>query len=127
MGTMLGFIALVAISPHLAPYLTRREIFFGVTVSRSFREGPLARMVSRRYAVEVWLLAATAAAIVVTSPIPFVSGGMLLGLTVGASVLSRGRGALFVLTRRCPRRSVKRRLGREKVFPGESSVSSVRF
>ncbi len=86
MNTMLGFIALVAISSHVAPYLTRREIFFGVTVSRSFREGPLARKVSRRFAVEIWLLAAAAAAIVVTSPMPFVSGGMLLGLTIGASV-----------------------------------------
>lgn len=83
---MLGFIALVAISSHLAPYLTRREIFFGVTVSRSFRDGPLARKVSRRYAVEVWLLAVAAAGIVATSPMPFVSGGMLLGLTIGASV-----------------------------------------
>ncbi|HEU4936090.1 MAG TPA: DUF5808 domain-containing protein [Vicinamibacterales bacterium] len=86
MGTMLGFIALVAISSQLAPYLTRREIFFGVTVSRSFREGPLARKVSRRYAIEVWLLAVAAAAIVATSPMPFVSGTMLLGLSIGASV-----------------------------------------
>lgn len=83
---MLGFIALVAISSHLAPYLTRREIFFGVTVSRNFREGPLARKVSRQYAIEVWFLAVAAAAIVATSPVPFVSGGMLLGLTFGASV-----------------------------------------
>jgi hypothetical protein len=44
-----------------------------------FREGPLARKISRRYAIEVWLLAAAAAAIVATSPMPFVSGGMLLG------------------------------------------------
>lgn len=86
MNTMLGFIALVAISSHLAPYLTRREIFFGVTVSRTFREGPLARKVSRQYAVEVSLLAAVAAVIVATSAMPFVSGGMLLGLTMGASV-----------------------------------------
>jgi uncharacterized membrane protein len=86
MGTMFGFIALVAISSHLAPYLTRRDIFFGVTVSRSFREGPLARKVSRRYAIEVWLLAAAAAAIAATSPMPFISGGMLSGLTIGASV-----------------------------------------
>jgi uncharacterized membrane protein len=42
MGTMLGFITLVAISSHLAPHLTRRDIFFGVTVSPGFREGPLA-------------------------------------------------------------------------------------
>ena len=86
MGTMLGFIALVAVSSHLAPYLPRRDIFFGVTVSRGFREGQLARKISRRYAIEVWLLAAAAAAIVATSPMPFVSGGMLLGLTIGASV-----------------------------------------
>jgi uncharacterized membrane protein len=86
MSTMLGFITLVAISSHLAPYLTRREIFFGVTVSPGFREGPIARKVSRRYAVEVWLLAVAAAAIVATSPMPFVSGGMFLGLTIGASV-----------------------------------------
>jgi hypothetical protein len=71
MSTMLGFIALVAISSHLAPHVTRRDIFFGVTVSQAFREGPLARRVSRRYAVEVWLLAMAAAAIVVTSPMPF--------------------------------------------------------
>jgi uncharacterized membrane protein len=86
MNTMLGFIALVAISSHLAPYLTRREIFFGVTVSRTFREGPLARKVSRQYAVEIWLLAIAAGAFVVTAPMPFVSGGMLLGQTIGASV-----------------------------------------
>jgi uncharacterized membrane protein len=86
MSTMLGFIALVAISSHLAPHVTRRDIFFGATVSRGFREGPLARKVSRRYAVEVWLLAMVAAAIVVTSPMPLVSGGMLLGQTIGASL-----------------------------------------
>jgi uncharacterized membrane protein len=86
MTTMLGFIALVAVSSHLAPHVTRRDIFFGVTVSRAFRQGPLARKVSRRYAVEIWLLAVVAAAVVVTSPMPFVSGGMLLGQTIGASV-----------------------------------------
>jgi len=86
MNTMLGFIVLVAISSHLAPYLTRREIFFGVTISRTFREGPLARRVSRLYAVEIWLLAIAAGAFVVTAPMPFVSGGMLLGQTIGASV-----------------------------------------
>lgn len=86
MGTMLGFIALVAVSSQLAPYLTRRDIFFAVTVSHSFREGALARRLSRRYAVEIWLVAAAAAAIVVTSPMPFVSGEMLVGQTIGASI-----------------------------------------
>jgi uncharacterized membrane protein len=86
MNTMLGFIALVAISSHLAPHLTRRDIFFGVTVSSSFRDGPIARKVSRQYAVEIWLLATVAAVIVATSPMPFVSGWMLMGQTFGASV-----------------------------------------
>jgi uncharacterized membrane protein len=86
MSTMLGFIALVAVSSHLAPHLTRPDIFFGVTVCRGFREGPYARTVSRRYAVEVWLVAMAAAAIVLTSPMPVVSGGILLGQTIGASV-----------------------------------------
>jgi hypothetical protein len=34
---MLGFIALVAISSQLAPYLTRREIFVGVTAHAGAR------------------------------------------------------------------------------------------
>ena len=86
MGTMLGFIALVAVSSHFAPQLTRREIFFGVTVAPGFRDGPVARTVSRRYAAEIWLLAAAAAAIVVTSPMPMMSGTMLLAQSIGASV-----------------------------------------
>src|SRR4051812_4588463 len=95
MSTMLAFIAVVAVSSHLAPQLTRRDIFFGITVSPSFREGTLARKVSRRYAAEIWLLATAAAAIVVTSPMPFVSGWMLLGQTIGASVaFARARSAV---------------------------------
>jgi uncharacterized membrane protein len=95
MSTMLAFIALVAVSSHLAPHVTRRDIFFGITVPRSFREGTVARKVSRRYAAEIWLLAMAAAAIVVTSPMPFVSGGLLLGQTIGASVaFARARSAV---------------------------------
>jgi uncharacterized membrane protein len=86
MPTMLGFIALVALSSHLAPYLTRREIFFGVTVPPGFRDGPVGRSVSRRYAAEVWLLALVATALVATTPMPLVSGPMLLAQTIGASV-----------------------------------------
>jgi uncharacterized membrane protein len=86
MATMLGFIALVALSAHLAPQLSRRDIFFGVTVPAGFHDQPLARTVSRRYATEVWLLALVAAALVATSPMPVVSGGMLLVQTAGAAV-----------------------------------------
>jgi len=86
MPTMLMFIALVAISSNLAPYLPRRDIFFGITVSAGFRNGPVARSVSRRYAVEVWGLGLVAAALVATSPMPLLSGPMLLAQTLGASV-----------------------------------------
>lgn len=83
---MLGFIALVAACAHLAPQLTRPDIFFGVTVSPGFRASPAARSIARRYALEIWLLAGIAAAIVATSPMPLVSGSMLLGQTIGASI-----------------------------------------
>jgi uncharacterized membrane protein len=48
MATMLVFIVLVARSSHLAPQLPRRDIFFGVTISPGFRDGPVGRSVSRR-------------------------------------------------------------------------------
>jgi uncharacterized membrane protein len=95
METLLGFIAAVAILCHLAPQLTRRDIFFGVTVSGDFREGPIARSVSRRYAAEVWGLALVAAALVATSPMPLMSGSMLLTQTLGASfAFLRARSAV---------------------------------
>jgi uncharacterized membrane protein len=95
METLLGFIAAVAVLCHLAPQLTRRDIFFGVTVSRDFREGPIARSVSRRYAAEVWGLALVAAALVATSPMPLMSGSMLLTQTLGASfAFLRARSAV---------------------------------
>lgn len=86
METMIGFIVLVAVSSQLAPTLTRRDIFFGVTVPAGFRDGPVARSVSRRYATEIWLLAIVAGVLVGTSPMPFVSGPMLLAQTLGAFV-----------------------------------------
>ena len=91
---MLGFIVLVALSSYLAPQLTRRDIFFGVTVSPGFRDGPAARSVSRRYAMEVWGLAFVAAVLVGTSPMPVISGPMLLAQTIGGLVaFSRARQA----------------------------------
>jgi hypothetical protein len=51
MGTMLGFIALVAISSHLAPYLTRREMFFGVTGGVVGQLGPFPIIQSSRLGV----------------------------------------------------------------------------
>ena len=101
MSTMLGFIALAAVSLHLAPLLTRRDIFFGVTVPVGFRDGHLARTVSRRYATEIWILATIAAAIVVTSPMPVVSGSMLVGQSLGASFAFARAGAVCVRTLRC--------------------------
>jgi uncharacterized membrane protein len=86
MTTMLGVIVLLALSFHLAPQVTRRDIFFGITVSPAFREGPVARSVSRRYAIEVWGIALAAAVFVATSPMPVLSGPMLLAQTLAASV-----------------------------------------
>lgn len=86
MPTMLGFVVLVAIASHLAPYVTRRDVFFGVTVSSDFPHAPAGRAISRRFAAEVWVLALVAAALVVTSPMPIISGPMLLAQTIGASV-----------------------------------------
>jgi uncharacterized membrane protein len=86
METMIGFIVLVALSSQLAPTLTGRDIFFGVTVPAGFRDGSLARSVSRRYAIEIWLLAIIAGLLVVTAPLPVVSAPMLLAQTLGAFV-----------------------------------------
>jgi uncharacterized membrane protein len=86
MATMLEFVTLVAIASHLAPYATRRDVFFGVTVSAGFRSGTAGRSISRRYAAEVWFLALVAAAFVATSPMPQISGPMLLAQTIGATV-----------------------------------------
>lgn len=86
METKLGFIALVAVSANLAPYLTRPEIFFGVTVPVDFRDGPVGRSVSRWYRAEIWIPALAVAALVATSPVPLVSGTMLLAQAGGASV-----------------------------------------
>lgn len=95
MATMLGFIALVAVSFHLTPQLTRHDIFFGVTVSPAFRNGAVARSVSRRYALEVWGLALAAALFVGTSPLPEMSGPMLLAQSIGACVaFARARRAV---------------------------------
>lgn len=86
MTTMLSFIVLVALSSHLAPQLSRRDVFFGVTISPHFRNQAVARAVSRRYAAEVWFLAFLAAAVVLSSPTPLVSGLLLMGQAIGAAV-----------------------------------------
>lgn len=95
MALPLAFIVLVALSSYLAPQLSRRDIFFGVTVPAGLRDGPDASAVSRRYAMEVWGLAVVAAALVWTSPMPVISGPMLLAQTVGGFVaFSRARQAV---------------------------------
>jgi len=86
MVTMLGFIVLAAATCHLAPQLSRRDIFFSVTVPPGFADSSIGRAVSRRYAFEIWVLALMAAGLVATSPMPVVSGGMLFAQTIGAWV-----------------------------------------
>lgn len=86
MATMLGCIVRVAVTSRFAPHLSRRDIFFGVTVAPDFRDGPIGGRISRRYAAEVWFMALVAASLVVTSPMPLISASLLLGPTVGAVV-----------------------------------------
>src|SRR3954469_25212122 len=85
MATMLALVAIVAVSSYLAPQLSGRDIFFGVTVAPAFPATPQARAIARRYAAEVFLLAAAAAVFVATSPVPVVSAGILAAQSVGAS------------------------------------------
>jgi uncharacterized membrane protein len=86
MGPVLGFVIIVAAFANLAPYLTRRDIFFGVTVDPGFRDTPVARRVARRYAFEVWALAAVICLLVATSTSPELSAPVALTQTLGASV-----------------------------------------
>jgi len=95
MTIMLAFIAIVAATSHSAPYLTRRDIFFGVTIAPGFRDSTAARRVSRQYAIEIWLFAGALIAFVVTSPMPVVSGGMLLTQSVAGTIaFMRARNAV---------------------------------
>lgn len=90
-----SLIILVAALLHGAPHLTRRDIFFGVTVPAQFRTSSVSRSVARRYAWEVWGLALVAAALIATSPFPAASGAALLTQTVGALVaFTRARRAV---------------------------------
>ena len=86
MGPVLAFVLVVAAFALLAPYLTRRDIFCGVTVAPGFRDGPVGRRVARRYAFEVWTLAAVICLLVATSTSPELSAPVTLTQTLGASV-----------------------------------------
>jgi uncharacterized membrane protein len=86
MAIMIASIVLTAAGLHAAPHLTRRDIFFGVTVAPDVRDRPEGRAIARRYAAEIWLLAFAGIALVATSPMPFVSASMLFGQSVGAWV-----------------------------------------
>lgn len=84
MATMLAFIAFTAVSSHLAPRLGSRDILFGVTLAPGLRDGPVARMVSRRYVVEIWLLAMIIASLVASSG--EVAASVLLTQIFGAAI-----------------------------------------
>jgi uncharacterized membrane protein len=60
-------ILIIATLNHILPRLTRREIFFSVTVSGGYRETPEARKTIRRYRAAVWVHALIAASLVVAS------------------------------------------------------------
>jgi len=52
---------------HILPRLSRREIFFAVTLSSSYRETPDARKTLRRYRAAVWVHALIATSLVVAA------------------------------------------------------------
>ena len=124
---MIGFVVLVALSSYLAPQLTRRDIFFGVTVSPGFRDSPAARSVSRRYAMEVWGLAFVAAVLVGTSPMPVIPGQCFSHRRLAGSSRSREPARLYVLTRLHQRPSARRRSVRASSYPVDSLASWARF
>jgi uncharacterized membrane protein len=57
-------ILLVAILFHFLPEVTRRDIFFAVTVDPSFRRTREAQLIVRKFRIAVWIHSALAAAIV---------------------------------------------------------------
>ena len=60
-------ILLIAALNHFLPRLTRREIFFAVTVSHGYRETQEARKTIGRYRAAVWIHALIATCLVVAS------------------------------------------------------------
>ncbi len=67
-------ILLVAAMNHFLPRLTRREVYFAVTVSSGYRETPEARRTMRRYRVAVWAHALIATSLVAVSRIQHLDG-----------------------------------------------------
>jgi uncharacterized membrane protein len=66
-----GILLLVGLLYHVMPALTRREIFFGVTVSADFRNSTDGRRILGRYRVQMWLATLLA--------IAFVTVGIFMG------------------------------------------------
>src|SRR5208282_3501442 len=66
---LLLVILIVAALNHFLPRLTRREIFFSVTISSGYRETPEARKTMRRYRVAVWAHALIAISLVAASAV----------------------------------------------------------
>lgn len=64
MATFIAPILLVAILFHFLPEITRRDIFFAVTVDPAFRRTPEAQDIIHRFRVTVWIHSVLAVAIV---------------------------------------------------------------
>jgi uncharacterized membrane protein len=74
--TLIVPILLVAIVFHLLPNLTRRDIFFAVTVDQAFRKSAEARNIIRRFRLAIWIHTAIALAILFAGVVvgnPFVT------------------------------------------------------
>ena len=64
MASFIVPILLLAILLHFLPEVTRRDIFFAVTVDPAFRRTPEARSIVRKFRVTVWIQSILAVAIV---------------------------------------------------------------
>jgi len=90
---MLLPIALVAILFHLLPNLTRRDIFFAVTVVPAFRQSAEARDIVRGFRAAVWIQSVVAVAVVFAA---FILGRPLLALI---GVFGQEAGVIFAFLR----------------------------
>jgi uncharacterized membrane protein len=87
-----AILALISALGHLMPQLTRPDLFFGVTVARSFRSSPPALRILRRYRIALWSITSLAAAFCVVLHVPLVALSIYL-LGVAAAQISSHRMA----------------------------------
>ena len=97
--TIGGIAVLCALALWFMPDLTRRDLYFGVTVAPGFRDEPGSKSILRRYRIELTFVSALALVVFVTGVtyfgVGFVSAGLFIQL--GASFIPFYRARQRVL------------------------------